>query len=312
MCVFIKIILYLILHTYTFLVCLGALVWVNATAYIFYFLSKIVLFFSKQNRYNDIFFILPFNTYEQWKKYISLIATFIKETSFSATQSMLYYKFKCFHPAVGMSLPYFKFPAVKSDSFFYLASDFEELSHLLSNKEMIKNEYTINHHLLKPYTNEAGNQHHDWNTILLYGSGILNAKIANSFPVTMQCLNAIENLETSMILFSVLQPGAHIPIHTGPFNSFLRVHLPLILPNDIKKCNIKVGTEYKYWNENELLIFDDSFEHSVSNETSEVRVILMLSIWKKDISEKIKNNINELIILLNSSPPFKKWMEDNS
>ena len=46
------------------------------------------------------------------------------------------------------------------------------------------------------------------------------------------------------ILFSLLQPGAHIPPHNGLVNTRLICHLPLIVPG---QCTFRVGNEMRDW-----------------------------------------------------------------
>lgn len=275
------------------------------------FCAFIRIFIGK-NSSSAVFFLLPFNNYEAWKKYILIIQSFIRNTTFSETFWMLYYKFRVLDHHLNRDLPYFKFPSVKSDSIFYEPSDFPELNELSDKKEQILKEYLAATDLLKYYVNEAGIQHNDWQTIFLYGNGLLNEKVKNKFPVTLEIIHKISGIDYSMILFSVLKPGAHIPIHTGPFNSFLRVHLPLIIPKDATKCSINVGTETRNWNNDELLIFDDSFAHEVTNDTNETRVILMLAIEKHHTPNTVKPLIRQFIAHLNSSPPFVQWMNHNT
>ena len=58
--------------------------------------------------------------------------------------------------------------------------------------------------------------------------------------------------------FPRLEPGAHIPPHSGILNCRLICHLPLIVPPG---CWLRVGNETREWEEGKLMIFDDSMEH---------------------------------------------------
>ncbi|MGH8282712.1 MAG: aspartyl/asparaginyl beta-hydroxylase domain-containing protein, partial [Gammaproteobacteria bacterium] len=79
-----------------------------------------------------------------------------------------------------------------------------------------------------------------------------------------------------------LKPGTHIPPHYGLANYKLAVHLPLIIPGD---CAIRVGNETRAWTEGQCLIFDDSFQHEAWNNSSELRVVLILEIWNPQLSD---------------------------
>lgn len=307
-----RIFLLISLNIYAFILCFGSLIWINATACLFYLISRFIFLVFKTNFYNGFYFIFPFQTFEQWKEYLSIIKSFIQLTSFSETYSMLYYKYRNWKQDATVDLPYFKFPDIKSTQIFYNPLEFPEWNNLVKNNVTILNEYLNAKINLKPYVNEAGLAHNDWNTIMLYGNGQLIEKIKPFFPETLNLINMLPDVEYSMIMFSVLVPGASIPSHTGPFNSFLRVHLPLVLPERTEFCTINVSTETRYWEKEELLIFDDSYLHSVSNNTTEVRVILMLSVWKPNIQPEIRKLILKFINLFNSSLPLKQWISDNS
>ncbi|HOY42184.1 MAG TPA: aspartyl/asparaginyl beta-hydroxylase domain-containing protein [Chitinophagales bacterium] len=309
---FFRLSLRLCLNIYAFILCLGSLIWANATAYIFYLISRFIFLIFKTNYYNGFYFIFPFQTFEQWKEYILILKSFIKETSFRETFDILYYKFRNNNQDTDIDLPYFKFPEIKSEKTFYDSQEFPGWEILIKNKQKILSEYLKAKDNVKPYIDEAGNPHFDWNTIMLFGNGQLIESTKSYFPITLDIISNLPDIECSMVMFSILKPGAIIPPHTGPFNSHLRVHLPIILPVETKSCIIKVGIENRNWEEDNLLIFDDSYLHSVSNKTSDVRVILMMSVWKPDIQPHLKNLIEKFISLFNSSPPLKKWMEDNS
>lgn len=300
-----------VLNLYALVLCLGSILWIQGTALLLKISSSIVYFILPKNKQNPIFFIIPFNSYTQWKSYLQIIRSFIKASSFSETYQLFYYKFRKSNQKTHDDLPYFKFPKIKSEQEFYSSEQFMGIESLLHNKDLIFQEYSHAVQLQKPYINEAGNAHTDWNTIMLYANDQLNEKSKVHFPKTLEIIHQIPNIDYSMIMFSVLQADAHIPPHTGPFNAFLRVHLPIILPNDFKNCNLFVADKKTNWEQNELMIFDDSFIHSVKNKTNEIRIVLMLSIWKPDVQQELKNLIRKFIHLFYSSPSMQKWANDN-
>src|SRR5207248_7160597 len=87
---------------------------------------------------------------------------------------------------------------------------------------------------------------------------------------------------TPAVLFSRLEPGAHIPPHNGMLNCRLICHLPLIVPAG---CWLRVGNETREWEDGKLLIFDDSIEHEARNPSGEIRIILLFDIWRPELSE---------------------------
>ena len=60
--------------------------------------------------------------------------------------------------------------------------------------------------------------------------------------------------------FSALTPGTHILKHHGPTNKKLRIHLPLI---GVPGSELRVADTTIRCAQDQLLVFDDSFEHEV-------------------------------------------------
>ena len=85
--------------------------------------------------------------------------------------------------------------------------------------------------------------------------------------------------------WSVLGPNSHIGKHCGPTNARLRIHLGLQIPVG---CSMIVGEKTLGWKEGEIIIFDDSFEHEVWNNSSEERMIFIMDIFHPDLSESQK------------------------
>lgn len=78
------------------------------------------------------------------------------------------------------------------------------------------------------------------------------------------------------VFFSLMEPGAHIPPHTGVTNMRTIIHLPLIVPEG---CWFRVGGETRFWREGVAFAFDDTIEHEAMNPTGELRAILILDVW---------------------------------
>ena len=93
-------------------------------------------------------------------------------------------------------------------------------------------------------------------------------------------------------LFSILEPGTHIPPHFGLANYKLVAHLPLTVPAD---CAIRVGNETRGWTEGECLVFDDSFQHEAWNRSDRRRAVLILDVWHPDVTMAEQEGICALV-----------------
>lgn len=154
------------------------------------------------------------------------------------------------------------------------------------------------HEILK----EAGTITTDdtWKTFFLQGAGMDCAENAKRCPQTMRLLAQIPGSSTAF--FSILSPGKHIPAHRGAYNGVLRFHLGLLVPEPRERCRIRIGDEFRNWNEGEALIFDDSFNHEVWNDTNGWRVVLFV-----DFARPLRQPwhwLNRSLIGLGALAPF--------
>jgi aspartyl/asparaginyl beta-hydroxylase (cupin superfamily) len=110
-----------------------------------------------------------------------------------------------------------------------------------------------------------------WSVFALHALGEPIAGACAQCPRTAAALSQIPGL--SLAGFSRLGPGAEIKPHVGWAKSVYRLHLGLVVPDD---CILKVSDEERAWREGEVLIFDDTAEHSAWNHSSKPRTTLML------------------------------------
>lgn len=116
-------------------------------------------------------------------------------------------------------------------------------------------------------TNDAG-----WRVYVLSVFGHPIERNVARCPATARLIAGIPDLRNAM--FSILAPGKQIPAHRGVYAGLLRYHLGLKVPADAASCEITVAGEKRSWREGATLIFDDSWPHSVRNDTPEERVVL--------------------------------------
>lgn len=112
------------------------------------------------------------------------------------------------------------------------------------------------------------------------------------YPKTCKVLSTIPEVKLAMI--SILEPGAFISAHHGVFKGCLRYHLGISTPND-DKCFIEVDGEKYSWRDGEDVMFDDTFQHSVANNTDQTRVILFLDV-ERPMRNTFARSINSFCI----------------
>lgn len=142
-----------------------------------------------------------------------------------------------------------------------------------------------------------------WTTVNLRFLGVENPKVAHLCPITAHILDDKEEVPTVMI--SRMAPSKHLRKHRGPFKGILRVHLGLDIPDG--DCFIEVGDELYHWRNGEVVMFDETYPHSVQNNTSDFRTVLYLDVkrpmgwptcWLRDlillaakVSPHIRNDV---------------------
>ncbi len=123
-----------------------------------------------------------------------------------------------------------------------------------------------------------------WRTFVLRYAGRDCVGNRERCPNTAALLDQVGGLYTAM--FSVLEPGAHIPLHAGAIKGLVRLHLPLLVPTG-DHCWIEIAGERLHWIEGEPLIWDDTYLHRVHNDTDQVRVVLFVDLERPMPTERL-------------------------
>jgi aspartate beta-hydroxylase len=119
-----------------------------------------------------------------------------------------------------------------------------------------------------------------WSHYSLWRGGKADEAHLAQCPETRKALEAVDMATIDGLcpnaMFSALAPHTEIPPHHGETNARLVVHLPLIVP---ERCTYRVGFERRTWTVGEILVFDDTIEHTARNDSDELRVVLIFDIW---------------------------------
>lgn len=153
----------------------------------------------------------------------------------------------------------------------------------------------------------------NWKTFFLAGIGMDCSENARRCPETMRLLGRIPGMTTAF--FSILSPGKHIPAHRGAWNGILRLHLGLMVPEPREQVRIRIGNDFYSWREGEVLIFDDTFNHEVWNDTNGYRVVLFVD-FARPLYQPF-HWLNRRLLQLGALAPFlreagekqKRWQD---
>lgn len=112
-----------------------------------------------------------------------------------------------------------------------------------------------------------------WKTFTLIRESKRVEKNAARCPETTKLLERIPNCTNGF--FSILAGKKHLAAHRGPYAGFLNCHLALLVPPNRADCRMRVGSDTVSWEEGKLLVFDESNEHEVWNDSDSTRVVLL-------------------------------------
>ncbi|RHW18562.1 aspartyl/asparaginyl beta-hydroxylase domain-containing protein [Sphingomonas gilva] len=112
-----------------------------------------------------------------------------------------------------------------------------------------------------------------WRSFFLYGYGFPITDNMARCPKTSAVIAQIPGLNSAF--FSILAPGTHIPDHRGVIKGLITCHLGLVVPRD-GDVRMRVHDRIVRWAEGETLVFDDTYQHEVWNDTEGTRVVLLI------------------------------------
>jgi aspartate beta-hydroxylase len=138
------------------------------------------------------------------------------------------------------------------------------------------------HDLMPEQAEISASDGRDWRMFVMKAYGVPVKENLRRCPVTASLL--AQTPEAISAVLSFLAPGKHIPKHRGPFRAILRFHLMLSMPLDAKghpACELEIDGVPYLLGEGDSLLWDDTFPHEVWNRSDEVRIALLLDVWRK-------------------------------
>ena len=142
----------------------------------------------------------------------------------------------------------------------------------------------------------------DWGAFHLWKNGTRDDAACARCPETARAVEALPLADipgrAPTVFFSLLQPGTHLPAHTGVSNVRTVVHLPLDVPPG---CRFRVGGETREWRVGEAWAFDDTIEHEAWNESDRMRAVLIFDTWNPHLTEAERGLIRTFFVAADAS-----------
>jgi aspartate beta-hydroxylase len=176
-------------------------------------------------------------------------------------------------------------PILNERVYFPQVSDFQRAWETIRDEALGVSRTIANvprfHELMAEQAPISANDGRDWRVFVLRAYGVdIKENIARC-PATASLIHACSNVLSAS--FSFLAPGKHIPSHRGPFRGVVRCHLGLSMPRDADGRLGAIlwidGKEHRL-DDGDYLVWDDTYTHEVLNGTNDVRIALLLDIWR--------------------------------
>lgn len=118
-----------------------------------------------------------------------------------------------------------------------------------------------------------------WKSFFFVGYGYRPRSNRARCPQTAALVDRVPNAVVAF--YSIFEPQTYVPRHRGVTSGLINVHLPLIVPPEAAgRCEIRIDDTVHRWTPGEFLIFDETYEHEVWNDTQQPRVILLLQVLR--------------------------------
>lgn len=201
---------------------------------------------------------------------------------------------------------------------------------LENNYKDIKNDIydLLNNHSLRLTKDTFSNQNHyigsdtkkncdNNNNCIENGWQIFTINVGNniskhSFEYLPSFLKILKKYKDDIIssAVSIIPPKTKIPPHIG-YSSFVkRLMLAIEVPKDKDNCYLCVNGIKQTWTEGKTILWDDTFCHSVYNDTNERRIVLYMDVRRYSNNKIIDWIGTQMIKIIENSEYVKKEIKD--
>lgn len=137
------------------------------------------------------------------------------------------------------------------------------------------------HEVMHEQKDISANDGRDWRMFMMKAYGAEVPENLARAPTVARLL--AECPEVLSATFSYLAPGKHVPEHRGPFRGIMRFHVGLWMPRNAQGelgATLWVdGVPHKLDN-GDCMLWDDTYPHEVLNAADDVRIALLLDVWR--------------------------------
>ena len=126
-------------------------------------------------------------------------------------------------------------------------------------------------------------------------------------PALAALVKANPSIKSASLSF--LAPGKQVPTHTGPFRGITRFYMGLEVP--VKESGepgvtLTIDKQPYQLGNGDALLWDDTYPHSVQNDTDQWRIALLLDVYRAHMPGPLRAFTNAIIGLARISIKWRK------
>ena len=147
----------------------------------------------------------------------------------------------------------------------------------------------------------------EWRMFVLRAYGLDLNKNMKLCPVLAELVRANPKIKSASLSF--LAPGKHVPTHTGPFRGITRFYMGLQVPLNEKGepgVTLTIDDQAFKLGSGDSLLWDDTYPHSVINDTDQWRIALLMDIYRENMPGPLRGLTNMIISLAQRSIRTRK------
>ena len=144
------------------------------------------------------------------------------------------------------------------------------------------------HEIMAEQASISANDNKDWRMYILRAYGVDVEDHQKQCPALTSLISGNPNILSAT--FSFMAPGKVVPTHTGPFRGITRYFLALDIPEDEQGkplAHITIDNETFYLHSGDDLLWDDTYPHSVNNDSSRYRTVLLMDVLRTDLPKDL-------------------------
>ena len=206
-------------------------------------------------------------------------------------------------------------PVLSEKDFFPGAEDFTNNWEIL-REEALSLTHDIDrlprfHELMPEQYKLSAHGEKEWRIFILRAYGLDIQENMKKCPKLRELVSANPSIKSATLSF--LAPGKHVPTHTGPFRGITRFYMGLEVPLDESgDPGVTLTIEEKAYRlgNGDGLLWDDTYPHSVQNNTDQWRIALLLDVYRAHMPGPLRAFTNAIIGLARFSIKRRKIFPD--